>query len=484
MSIQFGLMNRDKKYLTAEKFGNQINVTAPTMKSKQIWSFVLQNDDQIKGYLMSPQKKYLETNKNGNVICESEEKNDSFLFQVEVADNGRWAFKDIFGKYLAGNSERLYTTMSHKLNDEVLWAFHYAGHPQCNIKSVSRKRYVHLDGDELRANENIPWGKDAVLTLQFHKGLYSIRDANGNYLNGINGDLAENLDDSAMFMLFLQGNNFAFKSLSNKKFLTVYGPKGKLVASKNNVGKDEVFSIEDSKTQCVLTASNNKHLSVKQGIDVTANQFMEIEDTEIFQLDYHHGLKEKATFLCHNGKYWSAEEKSLTAHESKVSPNCVFTLEWHDHKVALKAFNGKYLASSTGGRMAPTCIDSTESSSLFTLTLVNRPLLFLRGEHGYIGEIQQTNKIQCNRGLPSTVQVLHDFDGKYRLKSSGGKFWQIDSDGFLIFEGNNGDSFYFELLGKNCLVIHTADGRLLTGDKNGSIKAVSGTVNRNNTWEY
>ena len=269
MSIQLGLMNKDEKYLTEEKFGNQINATAPSMKAKQIWSFVLENGDQTKGYLMSPQNRYLETNKNGNVSCESEEKNDSFVFQIEVAENGKWAFKDVFGKYLAGNSDRLYTTMTPKLNDEVLWAVHYAGHPQCNLKISSRQQYVHLENSELRANENIPWGKDAVLTLQFHKGLYSIRDGEGNYLNGAKGDLTEKLDDNAMFMLFSQENGFAFKSLANKKFLTVYGPKGKIIASKNSVGKDEIFLIEDSKAQCSLRAYNNKHLSVKQGKNVS-----------------------------------------------------------------------------------------------------------------------------------------------------------------------------------------------------------------------
>ena len=55
MSIQLGLMNKDEKYLTVEEFGNQINATAPSMKAKQIWSFVLENGDQTKGYLMSPQ---------------------------------------------------------------------------------------------------------------------------------------------------------------------------------------------------------------------------------------------------------------------------------------------------------------------------------------------------------------------------------------------------------------------------------------------
>ena len=226
------------------------------------------------------------------------------------------------------------------------------------------------------------------------------------------------------------------------------------------------------------------YLWIYLGIDVTANQFMEVSDTEIFQIGYHRDMKDKTTFLSKSNKYWTADEKSITIKETNVSPSCVFELEWHENKVALKASNGKYVTSTTGGRLAPTSSNTSDPAALFTLTLVNRPLLLLRGQYGYIGEVQQTNKVQCNRGLPNIVQLLHEFDGKYRLKSVSGKFWQIDSDGFVVFEDSDEEYFYLELNGKNSLVVRTGDGRLLSGDKNGTIMAKAESVNKNNTWEY
>jgi len=53
-----------------------------------------------------------------------------------------------------------------------------------------------------------------------------------------------------------------------------------------SVTKDELFSLEDSLAQAVfVSVMNARFVSVKQGIDVTANQD-EISDHETFQLEY------------------------------------------------------------------------------------------------------------------------------------------------------------------------------------------------------
>jgi len=485
MSIQFGLVNHEDKYLTAETFGNLISVTGTSLKAKQTWTFVQEVDGAAnKGYLISPQNRYLETNKNGNVTCEAEEKDEAYLFEVVISDNGKWAFKDSFGKYFSGNSERLYTLMSVNLIDEILWCVHYAGHPQCNLKSVARKQYVHLQDEELRANEDVPWGKDAVLTLEFCKGLYGIRSADGDYLNGVTGELNPELTEESKFILSIKENHFAFKSIVNKKFLSVYGHKGKLIATKGNIGKDEVFAMEESRAQCVIVANNGKKVSVRQGIDVTANQFMEPGDSELFQLDYHLGRKEKATFISANKKYWVSTDKSVTSSADKIAPNGVFELEWHDGKVAFKTSNGKYISSSSGGQLTPASDSPTDPQALFTLTLVNRPIIVIRGEHGYIGEISSSNKLQSNRGIPNTIHVLHEFDGRYRLKMKSGKFCSLAEDKFIVISENDGEYFTFELYGKNQMLIRASNGNLLTSDHNGTITAKTESVTKNALWGY
>lgn len=281
-----GLINCQGKYLTAEKFGNQISVTGNSLRAKQMWTFEQESEGGTKGYLKSPQGNYIETNKTGDVKCESEEKDEAFILDIVVTDDGRWAFKDVFGKYLAGNAERIYTTMEQKPNNESYWAIHLAAHPQVNLKSVSRKRYVHHQDEELRCNEDIPWGHDAVITLEYNGGLYSLRSSNGHYLNGETGELSESRDASCMLVLSIHNNAFAFRA-SNGKYLTVYGPRGKLIGTKGNVGKDELFLLEESKAQCVLVANNEKRVSHRQGMFLSDVYFF----THFFK------LVKKASFL-------------------------------------------------------------------------------------------------------------------------------------------------------------------------------------------
>ena len=59
--------------------------------------------------------------------------------------------------------------------------------------------------------------------------------------------------------------------------------------------------------QFSLTAHNSKLVSVKQGIDVSANQ-IECSDTETFQLEEDEA-SEKWTVRTNSNKYWKLENK-------------------------------------------------------------------------------------------------------------------------------------------------------------------------------
>ena len=260
-AILFGLVNFEGKYLTAEKFGNQINVTGTSLRAKQMWCFE-QNEQSSKGYLKSPKSNYLETSKSGDVLCESNKKSSNFIFDVDINDEGKWSFRDRFGKYLCGNADRLYT--QPKLSDDALWGIHIASHPQCSILSPTRKRYVHSENGELCANENVPWGQDAVVTVEFQNGKYALRDSQGRYLNGLTGKLEDKISKESLFIISIYGNMFGLRAY-NGKYLTTHGPQGKLVATKQILGKDEQFIFEESKPQCMLIASNGKKVSIRQG---------------------------------------------------------------------------------------------------------------------------------------------------------------------------------------------------------------------------
>ncbi|CAF4950107.1 unnamed protein product, partial [Rotaria socialis] len=71
----------------------------------------------------------------------------------------------------------------------------------------------------------------------------------------------------------------------DQSYLTAIGPLGILTTRNKIAGKDEQFLLEESKLQICLVASNGKLVSIKQGIDLSANQY-ERDHSSIFQLEY------------------------------------------------------------------------------------------------------------------------------------------------------------------------------------------------------
>lgn len=79
---------------------------------------------------------------------------------------------------------------------------------------------------------------------------------------------------------------FAQLFFSHGSYLSPIGSKAVLKSRSQTVTRDELFSLEDSLPQAsFIAALNSKYVSVKQGVDVTANQD-EIGEAETFQLEY------------------------------------------------------------------------------------------------------------------------------------------------------------------------------------------------------
>ena len=264
MNLMFGLVNCEGKYLTAESFGFKINANGTALRKKQTWTFE-QEAGQEGGYLKSPQGRYLAADKNGNVRCDIEEKEADAKFDVEVQKDGRWGIKSKYGHYMVGSGDSV-SCSARKPDDKSVWAVHLALHPQVNLKSVSRKRHLHLIGDEIFANEDIPWGKDAVITLEFLGTKYALRAADGRYLNK-SGKLVDKVSSDCELVLEFYDNLVAFRD-EDGHYLCPYGPKGKIQAGKKatlSSTKDELYEMGDSHAQCILIANNGRKVSIKQG---------------------------------------------------------------------------------------------------------------------------------------------------------------------------------------------------------------------------
>ncbi|MGH0157746.1 UNVERIFIED_CONTAM: hypothetical protein FKN15_058336 [Acipenser sinensis] len=280
-------------------------------------------------------------------------------------------------------------------------------HPQVNLFSLTRKRYAHLssknDREEIAIDRDVPWGVDSLITLVFQDQRYSIQTSDNRFLKN-DGTLVERPDKSTGYTLEFRSGKVAFRD-SEGRYLAPSGPSGTMKSGKSNkVGKDELFVLEQSYPQVVLTAGNERNVSTRQGMDLSANQDEE-GDQETFQLEINKDTKKCAFRTC-TGKYWTltanggvqctASTKTryplvsllsfhltrffsshtdstgkywMVGNESSVissSDSPVdFLLEFCDYnKMAIKAPNGKYLKGDHAGVLKASS-DSIDGSTLW-----------------------------------------------------------------------------------------------------------------------
>ncbi|KAK1802725.1 hypothetical protein P4O66_021263, partial [Electrophorus voltai] len=470
--IRFGLINADNKYLTAEAFGFKINASATSMKKKQVWTLDKADEtgDSSAVFIRSHLGRYLATDKDGNVTADTEKPGADSRFLVIAHDDGRWSLQsEPHARYLGGTEDRI-VCFAQSISPAEKWSVHLAVHPQVNIYSVARKRYAHLsvERNELAIDRDVPWGVNALLTLVYLDRRYHLQTADNRFLAS-NGTLAVKPDTSTGFTLEFRAGKVAFRDATGK-YIAPSGPTGTMKSGKSaRLGKDELFVLEQSHGQVVLTASNDRNVSTRQGVDLSANQDEE-SDQEVFQMEMDRETKRCAFRSC-SGKYWSLTPNgAVQCTASMKSASCFFELEWKESKVTLKASNGKYLAAKKNGQLAAS-VDSAGEQEEFVLKLINRPLIVLRGEHGFIGcRKQSTGTLDSNRASYDVFQLEHSSNA-YSLRDSLGKYWTVEANGAVVSSSGAPVYFNFEFCDYNKVAIKTLEGNYLKGDQAGVLKA-------------
>lgn len=263
-----GLINFTGKYITAESFGGAVNVSGTSLKKKQ--TFILEQDPQEEAvYIRSHTGLYMTSDKNGNLMCDAEERGPSEKFAVEYdkSGSGKWAFKNVqHGLYLGGTEEN-FKCFSKNITEKELWVVQLSIHPQINMKNVNRKRYAHLKDDELQASEVIPWGPEALILLHYVDGKYALKTCDGRFLNR-DGTLSNELTNEGKYILEMRSKphpGLAFKDCTGT-YLTAVGATATMKGRNKTVSKDELFAVEDPLPQVVLTyLSNKRKVSIRQG---------------------------------------------------------------------------------------------------------------------------------------------------------------------------------------------------------------------------
>ena len=262
-----GLINHLDKYMTAETFGFKVNASGSTMRKKQLWVIEQDSVQENVVYIKTHLNRYISADKKGNISAANETVDETCKFTVhyDPSGSGKWAFQNLSNMYFFGATEDKVLCYEKTPTKSEWWTIRLAVHPQVNIRNVNRKKYVHLSADgKLQCNELLPWGCDALITLEFNKGKYSIRSSAGSYLSKNGSLVPDSNDPDTHFTLEIRSAGIAFKD-NDGKYLMGVGRDAVLQSKTNTVGKDQMFTLEDSHPQVFITAHNGKKASIKQG---------------------------------------------------------------------------------------------------------------------------------------------------------------------------------------------------------------------------
>ncbi|XP_066499120.1 fascin-2a isoform X2 [Hoplias malabaricus] len=482
LKLQFGLINYENRYLTAEAFGFKVNASGSSMKKKQIWTLEQDDQDGQVVFLRSHLGRYLSTDKDGKVSCAAEEADPECRFLIVAQSDGRWALQsEPYLRYFGGSADYL-SCFAQAIGEAELWAVHLALHPQANLLSVARKRYAHLSApdSEISVDSNIPWGVDSLVTLVYVDGKYCLKTCDNRFLSN-DGKLVKEYGPHTGFTLELRSGKLAFKD-NEGKYLAPVGPTGTLKSGRcTKPGKDELFDLEESHPQVVFQAANKRYVSVRQGVSISANQDVET-DMETFQMEIDKETK-KCMFRTNAGNYWTlVTHGGIQSTATEIEANTVFEIEWLGRRVALKASNGKYVCTKKNGQLAAVS-DTVGEDELFLLKLINRPILILRGENGFVCHHKSSTALDANRSVYDIFSLLFS-DGAYHIKSGNGKFWYISGSSLVCSDGDKPEDFFLEFPEHGRVGIKGIDGKYLRGDQGGTLKCDAASLDISSLWEY
>ena len=438
-----------------------------SLKKKQTFTLITADGGV---HLKTHLGKFMYGDNDGNVKGDADAPSADTQWSIVPQPDGTWGLKSAKNFFFHGQADKLSAFVG---GDDVpadgKWVVHLAMHPQINVYSTMRKRYLHATADGLLCDEDVPWGADALLSLIFFTehptGRYGLMTSTGTYLEN-SGKLVAQPNPNCEFLLGFHDDQISLCDNSGR-FLQCIGAQGMAKVNKERITKDELFKIQDSEPQFTIrNIVKDMQVSVRNGAEVKADQkTTDIQDTERFQLEVDDGV---VHIMSDKLKYWAPRaDGSLAIESDKQSADTAFVVDYsagNTVKFVHKA-TGKHIITKPNGAMFAVG-DGSEESAVFELTIINRPTIILRGQYGFLGLKGLSGRVECNR---SGTQVfrLQSKDGEYYLQTEDGLYWTVDQDG-VAATSTSPVAFFFEFVQRSkALIKHKETGMYLEGEQNG-----------------
>ncbi|XP_029767088.1 fascin-like [Terrapene carolina triunguis] len=341
-------------------------------------------------------------------------------------------------RYLGGAEDNV-TCFAQTVSEGEKWSLHLAQHPNGHMLNPGKQRYMRCDQQtgHMRCDRDLPWGPEAVITLHFDlkEKKYGLRSGAGSLL-AADGSLQAELSPQTLYSLELRGGLLALRD-ADGRYLT--GREGTVKTFKTDKpGRDELFALEPSAAQVSLrTFAGGRFVCCRPGADIYANA-MSVGNTEIFQLLLNDVTKQ-ACFRSSSGTYLAVGPKDSVVSTSTQDKGVWFSLQYREQRVTLRMADGRHMATRPNGQLllVPEAAGKGEE---FLLLLVNRPLLILQSEVGFVGLFPGTQRLDGNRPAYDASALTLGEDGFCHFRVAN-KYWSLDQDGLVMASGDHPSNF-------------------------------------------
>ena len=313
----------------------------------------------------------------------------------------------------------------------------------------------------------------------------------------------------SLFTIEYHGGNIAFRDC-NGRYLAAAGRSAILRTRSSNVSRDEMFELEPAPIQVAFRADfNNRYVSVKQGIDLAANQSDVSAKYETFELEFN--LKSETwNIRSKDGNYWAPGAASTIQASSREKRDAgYFRLKWtEDGTCSILATdsngtegqepNQKWVCARKSGQL---CFSATDPVG-FHMMFQNRRSLNLRPVNGtgFVGlKHPDAGKLEANKTSADAIlveyansdnsdDVISTFNCCYLKMSANNKYWSVVDGESVAADASStacAQQFQIELRSGSSIAIRIFDtSSYLNLSKQGTLIIVNCGPKDATQWEF